>query len=192
MDPFTIGIGLAGLGLQAFGTMQGTSTAKEAAGVSANIAGLEGQVESQRKKMMELTAHRDMIELSRRTQRARAQAESNAVSQGAQYGSGLQGGLAQITSQGAYNQLGLNQNLAIGRNIFGLNAQISQDRVRMAQLKGEEASASGLRNLGGSLTGSAGTLGNIFGALPGFFGSQQMTGQNWVNAGQGIGPYAAS
>jgi len=46
---------------------------------------------------------------------AQARSQATATSQGAQFGSGLQGGLAAAEDQGGVNALGISQNLGIGR-----------------------------------------------------------------------------
>lgn len=167
MDPLTLGIGAIGLGLQFFGGAEASSKAKEAYGIQANITGIEGQVNDQRRQAMELSARRQQMEIFRNQQRARSMATNAAVSQGAQFGSGLQGGLAQVDAQSNFNLQGVNENLSIGRNIFSLDDQISKQKLALSGVQGEMATAQGISTLGGSILKSSGTIGNIFGSFGG-------------------------
>lgn len=108
-----------------------------------------------------------------------------AVNQGAQFGSGIQGGQAQATDQGLFNSAGINQNLEIGRNIFGLNDQISGQKSLMSQSQSAQATDQGIASLGGAVVKNAGMIGNIasygqtqfsnaFGGYPGTYTSQKI------------------
>lgn len=92
-------------------------------------------IEEQKQKAMELDARRQQLEVIRNQQRGRALALTTATSQGASRGSGLQGGYGQISGQTGVNLLGIQQNLDIGRNIFGINQGISDSRVAQADLQ---------------------------------------------------------
>lgn len=163
MDPLTLGIAAVGIGMQAYG-MFGANEAQEQAQASAQrTAVLEQQVNAQRRNAMELNARRQQLEIYRNAQRARAQGTAAAVNQGASKGSGLQGGLAQVYGQSAFNLQGVTQNLEIGRNIFGLNDQISKEKALQSSYQSEAATYGGIASFGGSVTGSAGTLGKFAG-----------------------------
>lgn len=161
MDPVTIGVAAVGLGLKIFGGMGASSDAKQISQLSQQNSIYENGVNQQRQQAMELSARRQQMENYRNTQRARAMGIASSVSQGAQLGSGMQGGQAQAADQGAFNDLGITQNLQIGRNIFGLDAKISQNNAQIAGLKGQEATNQGWASLGGSLMSASGTIGNI-------------------------------
>lgn len=152
---------LAGAGLQAFGTMQQVGAAKQEAGISRNIAGLEQQQNAQRAQAMELTARRSQMEVLRSNQMARSMAVNNATNQGAQFGSGLQGGLGQISGASGTNLLGINQNLGIGRSLFSLSNQISTQKMAMADAQSQAASGQGLSSLGGVLGKSGGAFAQV-------------------------------
>lgn len=171
MDPLTLGIGAVGLGLKLFGGFSASSDAKKAAGIEQNIAGLEGDVNAQRQQAMELSARRQQLEIFRNAQRVRAQGLNAAVSQGANFGTGLIGGQNQATSQGLFNSEGVNQNLEIGRNIFGINNKITGQKQQLAEVKGDIATDQGWASLGGSILSSAGTISNIAGAAGSFAGN---------------------
>lgn len=125
------------------------------------IAALERQAEEQRHKAMVLQARRQSTEIMRNQQRANAMALNAATNQGAQLGTGLQGGYGQISGQTATNLAGVNQNLEIGNNTFEINKQISNSKMHLAQLGGEDNMWQGIGNLGGSVMKIAGPLGNM-------------------------------
>lgn len=166
MDPisaFTVATQVVGLGMSIFGGASSASDAKHAAEIQSNIAGLEGGLEDQRHTAMELSAKRQSVEILRANQRARATAINNATQQGAQFGSGLQGGLAQVQDQGIFNLAGVNQNLEIGEAMFGINKQITGQKQQLAQVQGQMATDQGIASLGGSLMKAGPTIGSLGG-----------------------------
>lgn len=171
MDPITLGISAVGLGLKLAGGFGAAGNASQIASLSSANAGLAGQVNQQRQQAMELSARRQQLEMYRNTQRARAMGLNSAVSQGAQFGSGLPGGQASTTAQGAFNVQGVNQNLQIGQNIFGLEGKESTNNMQIASLKGSMATNEGWASLGGSLLSSAGTIGQMGKSASGMFGN---------------------
>lgn len=185
MEPFSAAIGLVGLGISLFGGMSAADDAKQAAATQSKIAGLEGGLEDQRHTAMELSASRQQLEILRNNQRARATATNNAVSQGANLGSGLQGGLAQVQDQSLFNLAGVNQNLQIGEAQFGINKQITEQKQQLATIQGQQASDQGLASLGGAITKAGPALGAFgssigsqissgFGGYPGTYTSQRI------------------
>lgn len=166
------GVSAIGLGMSIFGGLEQSHIAKEQAGVSADIAAQEQGINAQKQQAMELAGRRQQLEIIRNNQRARALAENNATNQGAQFGSGLQGGLAQVQDQSLFNLVGVNSALETGRNIAGFNNSISQDKIRLAQLGGDSATAGGFASLGGSIL----KAGPFVGALSGGFGGKSSGG----------------
>lgn len=187
MDPLTAGIAAVGVGLQLFGGFSASAKAKEAYGIQSNITGLEGQVNNQRRTAMELSARRQSMEIFRNAQRARATAINNATNQGASYGnsSGLPGGLAQVSDQSMFNLQGVNQNLEIGRNIFGLDDQISKQKLALSGVQSSMMTDQSINQLGSTIAGSAGTISKVgqygYGQL-GSFGSSK----SFNNLGSGF------
>lgn len=185
MDPLTLGIGAIGLGMQLYGKFAGSDSAEEYAQLEKKQAGLEMGINQQKKQQMELSGRRQLLENFRNAQRLRAQGVNSAVNQGAQFGTGMQGGLYQNTSQGHYNALGIDQNLEIGRSIFGLNDQISGVKMQMADVKTDMNNAQGWSSLGGSILQSSSTIAALgksgFGA-----------GSNFVNGSTGGPGYSPS
>jgi hypothetical protein len=167
MDPitaFTAATQVVGLGMSILGGTSAASDAKQAAGITSNIAGLEGDLEGQRHTAMELSASRQSLEILRQNQRTRSQAINNATAQGAQKGSGLQGGLAQIEDQGLFNLAGVNQNVEIGDKMFDINKQITNQKQQLAQVQGQQATDQGLATLGGAITKAGPTIGSLGGS----------------------------
>lgn len=178
MDPVTaiqLGVSVIGLGMKLFGGSQQSDIAHQEAEVSQKISGVEMQQNDVRKQAMEMSARRQQTEIIRNAQRMRAMAVQAGVTQTGNTGnsnSGLQGGLGEVASQGYYGLQGVNNQLSFGRQMFGLDNQLSQYRQQMASLQGQAATAQGWQSLGGSLLQSSGTIGNIggqaFGGLSSF------------------------
>lgn len=156
MDPFSLILGVSGLALQLFGSQQKVSGAGAANAAQQKEVGLEQQGEAIRHQFMETDARRKQLEIVRNQQRTSALATNNAVTQGAQFGSGLQGGLGQIAGQSNTNSQGLMLSLMQGRQMFDINSQISQTKI--SQLAGQQQSSTGsaLSGLGGTLIGAMG------------------------------------
>ena len=126
-----IALGLVG------GVMQAIGAAKQAKASE--------KAEKARQRMMQLEAMRKRREMIREATVARAQATSNATAQGAGEGSGLKGGIAQITSRTNAGILASNQDETLGNKVFAANRAY--------------AKAGGLIALGGGIS----ALGSAFG-----------------------------
>lgn len=153
--------GLAGIGTSLAGTGMQVAASKAIASDSANIAGLDEQVNAQRQQQMVLTSNRMQLQNIRNSQMARSMAQSSAVNQGAQFGSGLAGGYGQISGQAGTNQLANSQNLQIGQTIFGLDNQIDQQKINIASEQGSMATGQGISALGGAI-GGIGKIAGMF------------------------------
>lgn len=171
MDFLTAGLQVVGLGLSLFGQSQQASVAKQQAQVSGDIATQEQSINAQKQQQMQLEANRSQLQNFRTAQQLRAQATAAAVNGGAQFGSGLQGGLAGVSAQSTTNALGVNQGVEISQNIFGYNNKISSDKQQLAQLGGQAATDQGLTNIGGSLMKGASAIGGFGKDAMSFFGS---------------------
>lgn len=182
MDPITLGIGLVGLGTSAFFGQRASEDAKAVSANEQQQFGLQKQVNDQRQGAMELSARRQQLETFRNTQRQRAMGLNAAVGQGAQYGSGLPGGQADTTNQGLFASQGISQNLQIGRNIFGLDNQITDLKSQESQLKSDQATNQSWASLGNSIMSNAGTIGKV--TNYGFTqASNATTSMNWLSQG---------
>lgn len=113
--------------------------AGESSRINQGIVDTQFAQEGLRKQAMELDAKRQQTEIIRNQQRARALALTTATAQGAQRGTGLQGGYAQISGQSNVNALGIDQQLSLGRNMFNLNAQLAGQRKDMISLENQYA-----------------------------------------------------
>ena len=184
MDPISLAISAVGLGMSIFGGMSQSKTAGEEAKVSQDEARQEQGINNQKQMQMELEGRRAQMENIRNIQRARAMGINSATNQGAQFGSGLQGGLADITDQGLFNMQGVEQGLAIGRNINAYNQNITQDKIQMASLKGQEATNAAWSSVGGALI----KAGPIVGAFAKGFGGSGPIGTFSNGGNDGAAP----
>ena len=160
------GLSLAGLGLGIYGTMEQMKYAKELANEESSIAGLEQNQEAIKYTAMVTDARRRKLENIRNAQRARAQAVSTAVNQGAgvggnNYGSGLPGGEAQIAADVATANKGIDNQINFSSQMFQTNSQIYGIRAQEARTKADMAEAQGYSALGGSLMSAAPTFGKL-------------------------------
>lgn len=109
--------------------------------INKSIIATQMEQEAQRKQAMELEGKRNLMENVRNQQRSRALALATTSAQGGQgainRGSGLQGGYGQISGQTNTKQLGIEQNLQIGRNMFDLSSQLAGERSKMIDLQTE-------------------------------------------------------
>lgn len=160
-NPIAIASGVLGIGMSILGGSQATEAAKHKAEAQRQIAGFEMQQDEVRRKAMELSAHRQQIEVLRNAQRARSLALNNATSQGAQLGSGLQGGFGQIAGAANWNNTGIQQNLSFGEQMFNLNRSISQQKMNIGDFESSAATAAGISKIGSSLTSSFGPIKNV-------------------------------
>lgn len=176
-------VGAIGLGVSLFGSSEAAEVAGKQAKVSADEAKQEQGINDAKQQAMELSGRRMQLENMRNIQRGRALAENTAVNQGAQFGSGLQGGLDQIMDQGLFNMVGVNSGLQTGRQIAGFNSAISADKLQMAQLGGEAAKDQGLASLGGAIM----KMGPTIGAFSQGFGKAGPTGNNYGYTAQTYG-----
>ena len=177
MDPLSLALGAVGLGMQIFGGMSAANNAKQQAAVAQDEAAQEQGINNAKQQAMELNGRRSQLENLRNNQRARAQGIEASVNQGAQFGSGIQGGLAATDDNSMFNMVGVNSALQTGRQINAFNSNISTDKMKMAALGGTAATDQGIASLGGSLLKSAPTLGAI--------GQSGWNGLKSMNLGQG-------
>lgn len=160
--PWGAAIGaVAGAAISYFGASESAAAAEKSTAAQKAIIEGEQRIEAQKRQAMELDAGRKRLQLVRNAQKARALALTNATSQGAGQGSGLQGGYGQIAGDTGTSMLGLNQNLMIGRNIFDINAQISQQKIAMAEAGVQAQEGAAYSSAGSSVMGSIGTIGKL-------------------------------
>jgi hypothetical protein len=171
-------ISLVGLGTSIFGANKSAQSAKQAtaaaqgeADSSEQQALLEKQVNAQRQQQMVLTSNRQQLQTIRNTQLARSMALTSATGQGANFGTGLQGGYGQISGDANTSLLGIRQNTEIGQNIFSLDNLIDDQKIRYAQFGAQLATAQGGVQAGAGLSALGGAIGKTAGPLSSLFGN---------------------
>lgn len=185
MDPVSIGLGLASVGLSLFGAnkqnkgnQQQIAAAKVSAAAGADIAQQEINEDQVRRTGMELSAHRSNMEDLRSAQKSRSMALTAASGSGASVtgGSALGGAYGGISGQLNTGLTGISNNLEMGRRMFDLNTQINQDRITQANAgvmsaEGQATAAQGktIAGLAGPLSSLAGAAKGVGSSLSGFF-----------------------
>lgn len=139
--PAAEAFGLAGMGVGAY---MGTQAQQGIYRANQNIAADQQQINAQNLNQMKLNARRSQMEVLRNVQSARSLALAGATNQGAQQGSGLQGGYGQISGAGGNNLLGINQNLKIGETIATYNQDITNQQLALSKYQGSASTASGI------------------------------------------------
>jgi hypothetical protein len=178
-DAITGGMQAVGLGMQIYGSLGQADVSKEMAKVSRDQALHEKNINDLKAKQMEVEGRRSQLQTIRNTQRARALGIQSAVSQGADKGSGMLGGMFDVQNQGAFNLQGINFGLEIGRGINKENNFISENKYKMADLQGEAAEYQGWSSLGGALMKSGGIVGQFAkGGGQGLFPGVQLPGMD--------------
>jgi hypothetical protein len=147
------------------GSIDKQEASKAAARASQEYSAASQRAESLRRTQMELDAARKRRDIIRQTIVARSTATSNANYSGSLYGSGLQGGLSQISQEGNSQLVSLGQNLAIGRGIFDANADASAAQYAGNIAQSNAQSANSMFNLGIGLMQNAGTIGRVGGSI---------------------------
>lgn len=163
---------VVGVGAAVAGTATSIVGVSEQGAAQQQMLAVQAKEQEQRKNLFEIEQQRKRVEDLRNAQTATSAARSRAVNQGAQFGSGLLGGMAQVKGESNYNLLGIQQNTQIGENLFGLDQQLTEAKIASAQ-------AATLQSIGGSLTSFGGSvvnsMGNI-GKLTSGFGSSSSSG----------------
>lgn len=172
-----------GLGMSIFGGMGQADVAKQQAQVSMDEAKQEQGINDAKQAAMEMSGRRMQMENVRNNQRARSMAENASVNQGANFGSGIQGGLAQINDQSLFNMAGVNSGLQTGRQINSFNQNISSDKIQMAQLGGQSATDQGIASMGGAIM----KAGPIVGQFSQGFGKSNNAGNSFFGGGSPSG-----
>lgn len=160
-------LGVGGIATSIIGAMDASGAAQSASNDQKQIVQLQQQADQQRQQQMTLMGRRSQTEAIRNSQRARSLALNNAAGEGAQYGSGLQGGYGNIAGQTNTNMLGINQNLQIGQNMFGITSQENTAKINLASDQSAQQQGSALASLGGDITKAANPLAGIMSSLPG-------------------------
>lgn len=149
-----IGIGLVGMSEQ-------KKASEQAASAQQDQIQQEQAIEAQKQKQMDLEYQREQKQALRNSIRARAVSLATATHQGAQFGSVLQGAYGQISGEYNTQTLANSQNYQIGQNIFGLNSNISNDKIAYSQAMAQYQQGAALTSLGGMFVQNAATIGRV-------------------------------
>lgn len=111
--------------------------AAASAGINKSILGFQQGIEAQRFRAMNLDSDRRQLEIIRQQQRARSLALATSTAQGSARGgsSALGGAYGQISGQTETNLGAIRTSQQIGANVFGLNANITNQRIDMNDLQ---------------------------------------------------------
>lgn len=168
MDPITIGLEVGGLALSAFGSGSSMFGASKASALSQQEMQLQEQQNGVRQNQMQISNNRQQMEVLRNTQRQRSMALSTGVNQtGATTGSGTQGGMSEVSSEGNTGLSGLQSSLELGNQMFSLDNQINSVKSQMANNASNMATDQGIASLGGAMM----KAGPSVGAMTKGFGS---------------------
>lgn len=151
------------------GTATSIYGAEQQGAAQQQMLAVQAKEQEQRKNLFEIEQQRKRVEDLRNAQQASSVSRSRAVNQGAQFGSGLLGGLAEIKGESNYNILGIEQNTQIGENLFSLDNQLTQAKIASAQAVTTQSIGSSLTSFGGSIVNSMGNIGKLtsgFGSTP--------------------------
>jgi hypothetical protein len=158
-----ISAGIAAIGavVTGVGAYESYSAAKDSAAANSKIAQDQQAQNALSQQAMELNARRQQLETIRNSQKARALALSDATAQGAGQGSGLQGGYGQVQGDADTTLLGIQQQLSLGQQNFSIDADITSQKIALANAQSKASFGQGLTSLGGALISNSGTIGNI-------------------------------
>ena len=162
---FSAVIAAVGLATSAYGVTKQQSAQKEQARAQQEGIAAQQRAENSRRQAMELDAMRRRREIVRQGIKARSMALSTATAQGAAGGSGLQGGLAGIEGQTNTNLLGVNQNQAIGADIFSANQEKFGADSRGVAAASRAATYGAISTLGQSILKNTGTIDRVGSSL---------------------------
>ena len=161
MDPISAGLSVIGFGMSIFGNNNAAADAARAADLSKQKVRVEQQNENARHEAMLLANRRTQLEIIRNNQRARAMAITTATSQGASTGSGLQGGLGQISGVTSSNLLNNSQAFEFGNRLYENNKITSELNMQLADVQSSQSRNQGMASLGGSLMSAAPGIGRM-------------------------------
>jgi hypothetical protein len=150
-----IGVGIAG-----YGAYQSSSSASQSNALQAQSVAIQQEQLALQKKSMELDARRRR-DIIRQNVAARSAALATTVAQGAQFGSALPGAYGGIEGRTGTNLLGIDQNLEIGRDMFGLKSRGAEVSGQIANANSNAASGAAMTSLGGALVTNSGQLAKV-------------------------------
>lgn len=148
-------VGAIGVGLQVAGSVFGSMAQQK---MVAEQTRASKKAENAREQQMRLESANRRRQAVREAVVGRAMAQSVGVAQGAQYGSGVAGAMANATAQGAENQQVTSATEAIGGRVFEANREYF-DATQKGSAK--VAMWQGISSLGGAISSNAGRINQI-------------------------------
>lgn len=196
MAVISTAIAVAGLGLAAGGMYMNYRGQQAQAAANQESLAAQRKAEEERKKAMELDSTRRTREMIRQQIASRSIGLSQATNQGAnaEGSSAVPGVYGGASGRMGVNQLGNNQNLEIGRNIFGFNMEQSYASSRAAAAGSSAAMGAGMLSLGNGLMRNVDTISRV-GTWLGSRGGDSGNGNIQIGTGPGgwiPAPYADS
>jgi hypothetical protein len=165
--PGVMGAGSIGLPFMAAGLIGGgisnyfaSQDMKGATQASKNIIALEQQQNDLKWQQAQVGLRRASLQNFRNAQQMRSQALVSATNQGAQFGSGLQGGMGQIGAEYMENEGALQMSYTFGQKDYDINKSIGAQKTAMADYESKAATAQGY----GSLFSGIFSMGNSIGS----------------------------
>lgn len=165
-----MGVGMAGSAVAGYFGMQAEQGVTQA---SQNIAKLQEQANQVNYNTARLSIRRNQMQELRNAQQSRSLALAAGVAQGAQFGSGVQGGYGNVSGEAGNTLLGLNQNLSSAGQMFDINKSISDQEIAKSGYQGTANMWQGIGQMAGGL-GSAG--GSVVNASTNPSGAQNISG----------------
>lgn len=161
-------IAAIGVAVGAAGLIGSSKAASDANAAQQEMLALQRQQMALQKQQMELDALRRKRDIVRQSIAARSVALTTATAQGAQLGSALPGALGTIAGRSGGNLLALNQNLALGENMFSSKMNESFASSRYASAQSQLAMYQGLTSLGGGMLKNLDSISRVGGTFANF------------------------
>lgn len=158
MDLVTALLTAASVGISLYGSHMKQVGAKLQQDIQKRMIGTEQQEEALRQQMMNISANRQLYANARNLQRARSLIAAKGVSAGAQFGSGVSGGLGQASGQAGLNTQAISQDTQAGNQMFGLNRDLSMDRIAMNDAGGMINTGQGIMDISKVMGGNINTI----------------------------------
>lgn len=148
--------GVVGSVVSTIGTFQGINAQQDA--VSAQM-----RAEKLRETQMKLDVRRQKRDAVRRANVARGMAINAAATQGGIGGSGIKGGINQITGEQLRTRTQLQQNMSVGKGIFGANMDYYEAMKEYYASQQLAAIGGGISSLGSAMINVSGAFSRIGG-----------------------------
>lgn len=152
---------LVGVGLSVSGAITSFVGASQQQAANADAVAAQQRAEAARFKAMKIDADRRRRQLIRQAQIASAQALATGVAQGASKGSALPGAYGQIAGQLGFGLTGVNQQEALGTELFAANQQLLQAKLAGASAATTSALGQSFTSVGNTIIGNLDKIGRV-------------------------------